>query len=336
MRRRVITCCGLCEMVAASLRVQLLFAVGCTARLHPPCKVGSFEWMGTCLCKPGYAIGQRMKRCVQQRAQKSCNSTSDACYYNPAYGVAFIDHTRWQLAQSGETRLWAGKGAEVTDDHADWNANMMNKFKALLQRELGDVAEIGCGPFTQLRHMLIHHLASRRSTVRSVTLVEPSAEKYRKEVAGCPYKTGHLTLSNTKGVDTLQTTILPVGGEELNAPNAFDTIVMLNVLEHTFDALRVLSNIHRALRPGGVLVFMDTVYSDYEGTEYAEWLREMARTRKQPLYWNWQLHPIRLRPTIIEEFIDLGFNKSALFGPQWFKGRRLLHKEVVAFIATKK
>ena len=153
---------------------------------------------------------------------------------------------------------------------------------------------------------------------------------------GCSYKTGHLTLSNAKGVDTLQTTILPVGGEDLNASNAFDTIVMLNVLEHTFDALRVLSNTHRALRPGGALVFMDTVYSDYEGTEYAEWLREMARTRKQPPYWNWQLHPIRLRPAIIEEWLDLGFNKPALFGPQWFKGRPSLHKEVVALIATKK
>jgi predicted SAM-dependent methyltransferase len=49
--------------------------------------------------------------------------------------------------------------------------------------------------------------------------------------------------------------ILPVALEEASfAPNSFDAVTMWDVLEHVHDPAATLNEIHRILKPGGVLV----------------------------------------------------------------------------------
>jgi 2-polyprenyl-3-methyl-5-hydroxy-6-metoxy-1,4-benzoquinol methylase len=38
---------------------------------------------------------------------------------------------------------------------------------------------------------------------------------------------------------------------------AFDTLMIVNVLEHVNNGIRILRNLHNALKPGGLLIFND-------------------------------------------------------------------------------
>lgn len=115
-----------------------------------------------------------------------------------------------------------------------------------MPRFLGKVLEIGCGPWTQLGFML-----DQRSDwiVDSITLWEPGADKYMKNVATCAYKDGKL---RGRPVE-----VVSKGAEHINASAVYDTVVMINVLEHVQNMYQLLNKLHQALKPGGVLIFND-------------------------------------------------------------------------------
>jgi len=68
-------------------------------------------------------------------------------------------------------------------------------------------------------------------------------------VTNCAYKDSKL---RSRPVN-----IVPLGAELLNATEAYDTIIMINVLEHVQNIYTILENVHRALKPGGVLIYND-------------------------------------------------------------------------------
>ena len=41
---------------------------------------------------------------------------------------------------------------------------------------------------------------------------------------------------------------------------AFDTLMMINVIEHVENGIRILRNIYNALKPGGLLIFNECVF----------------------------------------------------------------------------
>jgi SAM-dependent methyltransferase len=119
------------------------------------------------------------------------------------------------------------------------------------------VLEVGAGPYTKLRLILEGGNYSR--TMKSVTLEDPLALSY---------------IANPKVVTSYDehqfcipprrcwpVTLLRVGAEVPFQAEAYDTVIMMNVLEHCKDAVAVLSNVYHALRPGGLLVFSESVYS---------------------------------------------------------------------------
>src|SRR5581483_9230142 len=105
-----------------------------------------------------------------------------------------VDDERWRRAQEAELALWqawsAGSGwrrrvwplvrpllAAVGSDRGtgdDWNRWWAEQFDgySFLGNELGEIIELGCGPFTNVRHILRGRTASR------VVCSDPLARHY--------------------------------------------------------------------------------------------------------------------------------------------------------------
>ena len=150
--------------------------------------------------------------------------------------------------------------------------------------DLGRILEVGCGPFTQTKTML-EKLGREGVRVRSITLADPLMLFYHKHVPSCPYRDGSLLGHPTSFIAT--------GAEDLFLQGVYDTVIMMNVLEHVQDALQVLHNLHAAVRIGGVLVFSERWYD-------AKWLA--YETSGKP-FWD-VLHPVNVKRAVLDTLLD--------------------------------
>ncbi|CAF1099229.1 unnamed protein product [Rotaria sordida] len=208
--------------------------------------------IGKCFCYPGY----KGNDCTQQwdlPSPKSCTATSDDCFYHPEYGIGEISHDRWMHAISSEKSAWSG--TKRSDDRSSDHLAGFNYYKEL-PNNLGDVLEVGCGPFTQTRPIL--NLKNRQFDIKSITLWEPSAIYYVQYVKNCVYKNGKIN-----GFPNLTTIVVSAGAEQLRFMNSYDTIIMINVLEHVQNSYEILQNIYNALRPNGILVLGERWWDHY-------------------------------------------------------------------------
>lgn len=105
------------------------------------------------------------------------HAAHDRCrFYEPAYGILRVDARRWQVAQEWEAALWRAAPASQTTDRNAHHARQFGGFAALGPggaRELGDVLELGCGPYTQLQSIL-----TEGTRVDSITLADPLVDVY--------------------------------------------------------------------------------------------------------------------------------------------------------------
>lgn len=260
--------------------------------------------------------------CVQSQPTSvgACEHTEpwgasrDVCFfYTSDAGIIEITRERWQQAQSVESSVWNGnaEGLDRNEQHAEW----FNQYRALIPftERLGRVLEIGSGPFTQTKTIL-QRLGISLVGVGSVTLADPLMIFYHKNTPSCPYKDGSLL--------GFPTQFIAAGGEDLFLRSEYDTVIMMNVLEHCRDALSVLENLHHAVKPKGILVFSerwyDTKWAQYEQT-------------KQP-FWD-VMHPINVKRKVIESLLS-GYD--ALYRRDFFYEGNYPTDEGVYFIGVKK
>ena len=85
--------------------------------------------------------------------------------------------------------------------------------------------------------------------------------------------------------------LLPIGAEQVPScyTHAFDTVVMINVIEHTFNAFATLETAHRLLKPGGLILFAERV------------VRMAAHDQL--------LHPVRLTVSFYDAFLSEHFDE---------------------------
>ena len=96
----------------------------------------------------------------------------------------------------------------------------------------------------------------------------------------------------------------------------FDTVVQLNVIEHTFNAFATLHTAYRLLRPGGVFIFHERIV--------------------RPESYSQIYHPIRLTTAFFDSFLNGNYDELYRY-----RGKeRLSNKPFVAdeiyFIGRKK
>ncbi|GMH76231.1 hypothetical protein TrST_g9492 [Triparma strigata] len=132
-------------------------------------------------------------------------------------------------------------------------------------------------------------MKTRAFNVDKYVLLEPGALNYAANTKNTVYASGQI-----EGFDG-KTVVMNAGGEHLDLfLEVFDTIMMVNVLEHTNNAISILRGIYNALKPGGMLILNERWLEDYKV--------------EKELDLNSLYHPIRMKKTVFDHFISAGFD----------------------------
>lgn len=188
-----------------------------------------------------------------------------------ADGVVSVDDARWQEAQRFERDMWIRVNPNRTELNEADNLAGFNGYAAL-PADLGNVLELGCGPFTVLRSIL-----AAGHTANHATLVDPLADDFRTSHAHCTYKEGH--------VSGVPVTLFPLAAEDVELHQTFDTVILVNTLSHCRDAQAVLTLAFNALKPGGLVVF-----------------QEYASAYKPDEIWD-AAHPLKVTQEYLDRFV---------------------------------
>jgi SAM-dependent methyltransferase len=271
-------------------------------------------FLGRCFCRAGRAGAA----CDEEAAAPvpACSLRSDACFRTSA-GVARVSLERWTRAQWAEAAYWAAPERAGDDNDNAGDSYALFSGYVGVRPALGDVLELGCGPFTQLRSLLGNTAVPW--TMRSVTLADPILVSESRH-ARSSFATGTFTAHGK----TYPTRLLQVGAEEVGAlyHDRFDTVIMQNVLEHVSDAFQVLESLYNATKPGGVIILWEPMYtSAWRGwtelgqellldlalpldlhVESPDWADVRVRDTIRSRAFDMMAHPIRIDPAVFEHF----------------------------------
>ncbi|HSY49357.1 MAG TPA: methyltransferase domain-containing protein [Thermoanaerobaculia bacterium] len=246
-------------------------------------------------------------------AARALRERSDASYLDPREGVVRVPKQRWQQAQRYERDTWMVANAEATDDRNTAHSDGFESYAVLEGRKFEHAVELGCGPFTNLR------LIAGHCTIAHCSLLDPLIDDYLKH-PHCTYDHHGLRIGEKRLNAILGSTppgralrrvfravapgilthripveaLLPMPIEEMPARSAYDLVVILNVLEHCYDATAIFDRILAILKPGGVFVFHDKLFTPAEAAED-------VRTRFDAG------HPLRVGGGVIESFLEKNF-----------------------------
>ena len=87
------------------------------------------------------------------------------------------------------------------------------------------------------------------------------------------------------------TTLISGMVENLEFVDVFDTVILINVIEHVSDLFLFLSRIYFSLKPGGLLIFHERWHDDAEASNCA--------------LGSFELHPIRVKKEVLDHFLSL-------------------------------
>lgn len=162
-------------------------------------------------------------------------------------GIVKVDRKRWQEAQTYERKTWMELNAGAADDRNEDHRAMFDSYRAITGRRFERAIELGCGPFTNIRLML------DKTKVGSIDLLDPLVKDYLKH-PHCVYKDMRIA---GRPVDSLY----PTSVEDFKPTKLYDLVIMINVLEHCFDAQAVFEKTLAITAPGGYFVFHDKLYT---------------------------------------------------------------------------
>ena len=252
---------------------------------------------GTCLVNRCICVdpSHTGKHCKDPHPHHNRNSIAcfkgndDRCMNIPKYGrLKAISQDRIEASHKCEVSWWeTTQGIPVRNEQ---QLVAFDNFRAL-SKDLGYVLELGAGPYTKIRLILEHEEAAR--TANSITLVDPLLHVYLSN----PNITTSFTSDKlcVKG-QCISTKLHPVAAEAFVTKQRYDTIILVNTLEHTENAVQIMHNIWVLLKKGGILVF---------GEEYSTSLQLQVAD---------PCHPIRIMKALFDEYLDLF--EEALLGPR--------------------
>ena len=140
--------------------------------------------------------GEKALRLIRERGETKVDAR---------VGMVRVPTERWQEAQRYERRTWMEGRATLTDrneEHEDFFAG----YRPLQGLRFQHAIELGCGPFTNLRKILL------RCKCEAIDLLDPLADSYLNHPY-CRYRRGRLG-----GV--LSTSLIPFSNvEDSNTPS---------------------------------------------------------------------------------------------------------------------
>jgi hypothetical protein len=248
---------------------------------------------------------------VGQDAASALLQISDHEFLSQGQGIITVSKNRWNTAQTYERQTWMVKaGAHSTEDrNRDHLANFDN-FRCLNGMVFNHAIELGCGPFTNLRYIM------RSCRIQKCTLLDPLAEDYFQH-RHCNYKDHFLRGDARPLFDKLSRTIvhrafrrvikrtapnllfatLPIQEiiakpiEEMPIKGEYDLIVIINVIEHCYDARLIFDKIKSMASKDAILVFHDKYYYHDQVS------RDVSRLYDAG-------HPLRVDRSVVDDFLD--------------------------------
>jgi ubiquinone/menaquinone biosynthesis C-methylase UbiE len=151
-----------------------------------------------------------------------------------------VPEKRWELAQKAEKSLWESIPKNFIEEHskyyikkAEYLKNILIKYKKIDSRT--KFLQIGCACADIINYLDIGEKYS----------IDPLADFYKS----------HFKL------DYKKSRLISGMGEKLPyADNNFDVIILANVLDHTQNPKKVLSEVNRVLKRDGLLYFENHFY----------------------------------------------------------------------------
>ena len=274
-------------------------------------------FVGKCFC----AAGRSGLDCATISPVGTCSMSSDACFRHPIYGSPRVSKERWFRAQLSEKDYWADASRAGDDnDNAGASFELFEGY-AKVPPALGNVLELGCGPFTQLKSLLGN--SKIPWSISTVTLADPILVSESKH-AKSSFQSGAFEAYGKR----YPTKLLQIGAEDVGQlyHDYFDTVIMQNVLEHVQDAYAVLESMYNATKPGGVVVFWEPMYgnqwSGWSGAQGQEllidmnlplqldvaspnWNDQQVRDSIRSRAFDFTAHPIRVDPSVFDYFASL-------------------------------
>lgn len=202
------------------------------------------------------------------------------CRMNDEVGVIYGDLEKWEQdeAESGIQiqyykqylpRLLEPGGRE--NNHVvlrlDELSGGFEDFKALDGINLGHTIEFGCGPYTQVRNIM----ERVNVTLESLVLSDPIIDLYKK-IEGTTYQNGSFTVNGKAYPVSFNNLTTEEWGKQVRRERSmrqdhnystFDTVVFMNALIYSQDAVQLLTTLYDALKPGGLLIFMDRWFENW-------------------------------------------------------------------------
>jgi SAM-dependent methyltransferase len=275
-------------------------------------------FMGLCYCLPGFAgkrctnqtiyhkvdaaacpsytsvaevrahrFGKFQGRCDVNPWSQTSTGCEIFCNWQEDAGIVSVSPSIWEQVSDNEfahhVHYAVATPDRIPEGQTRWAeyAEGFQRFHAFPQNKtLGHYLEVGAGLYTN-----IYYILQYRPDVqpRSITLVEPNIQRYTT-MPQCLYQDGNIRGHPVKLVNATT--------ESLNATEEFDTILIMNVIEHVLDAFDFLDATYRALRPGGILVWGERYFED----------PDEASTK---VLGSTMLHPIRLKREFVQDFLSL-------------------------------
>lgn len=281
------------------------------------CSFHGVCFFGRCFCAPdhsGLTCNHRavLGVCTLPSEKKSYRDRFDGCFRTLDYGSAVIPKARWVIAQSAEARLWARTTTTLTrnaatGDRANMHVVQFDKYRSLPPGSLGKVMELGSGQWTQT-----HFLLKARPDVRAelITLVDPGIDGYIRS-GNAVYRHGRL--------NGIPVELLSIGAEEVPVSyhGSYDTLVMINCIEHTFNGFATLNTASRMLKRGGLFIFQE---------------RSVLLSAHDQIF-----HPVRLKLDFFKWFLNMTFDGIYSFTGRTREMRRKAFIEgEIYFIGRKK
>lgn len=259
-------------------------------------------------------VGTDLRILTGSEAENALRSRSDAQWVDPENGVFRVTLERWHEAQEYERTTWLEANRDAVDDRNQSHFDQFQSYEVLRGRQFGHAIELGCGPFTNMR------VVATVADIQSCSLLDPLATAYLAH-PHCTYSGGRtLQVRETsfgaalgrakplrairrlvRGVaPRLMTTSLPIIQlisspiEEMPENVKYDLVVMINVLEHCYDADMIFRKIESILKPRGVLIFHDKIFTAEEATEDALHRYDAG-------------HPLRVASTLVENHLRASF-----------------------------
>ena len=248
---------------------------------------------GTCLVNRCICVDPASTGAHCDQPSRNHNAHSIACFKGnddrcmniPNYGrlKALSNTDRTTAARKCEVSWWenAPQGRPIRNEQ---QLVAFDDFETLPE-DLGDVLELGAGPYTKFR-LILEQAAGERRRVNSITLVDPLLDEYLSNA--------NITTSYNKKELCVKDKCTPVmllsmTGEALASERRglYDTVILVNTLEHTENAVQILHNIYTLLKPRGILVF---------GEEFATLFQLQIAD---------PCHPIRIQRQLFDEYLSL-------------------------------